>query len=49
VGAWGAPGSVGGQVLRLAAGLDLAIIRVLVAVPGDATSARLALAECQPA
>jgi alkanesulfonate monooxygenase SsuD/methylene tetrahydromethanopterin reductase-like flavin-dependent oxidoreductase (luciferase family) len=49
VGAWGAPGSVGGQVLRLAAGLDLAIIRVLVAVPGDATSARLVLAECQPA
>jgi alkanesulfonate monooxygenase SsuD/methylene tetrahydromethanopterin reductase-like flavin-dependent oxidoreductase (luciferase family) len=49
VGAWGVPGSVRDQVLRLAEGLDIAIIRVLVATSGDATSAGLALEECQPA
>jgi alkanesulfonate monooxygenase SsuD/methylene tetrahydromethanopterin reductase-like flavin-dependent oxidoreductase (luciferase family) len=48
VGAWGEPGTVRAQVERLAAGLDLAIIRVLVRRRGDAGSARAVLEECAP-
>ena len=48
VGAWGAPGTVRGQVERLAGGLDLPIVRVLVARRGDAGSARAVLEECAP-
>ena len=48
VGAWGAPGSVRDQVQRLAGGLDLPIVRVLVPRRGDAASARLVLEECAP-
>ncbi len=48
VGAWGAPGTVRAQLLRLGSGLDLALVRVLVSRPGDAGSARLVLEECRP-
>lgn len=48
VGAWGAPGSVQGQVERLAEGLDVPIVRVLVTRRGDAGSARAVLEECAP-
>ncbi|MGC8634461.1 MAG: LLM class flavin-dependent oxidoreductase [Candidatus Limnocylindrales bacterium] len=48
VGAWGAPGTVRGQVERLGAGLDLPIVRILVAHRGDAMSARAVLEECAP-
>jgi 5,10-methylenetetrahydromethanopterin reductase len=48
-GAAGAPGEVRPQFERLAEGLDVAIVRVLVTRPGDAESARLALEECRPA
>jgi alkanesulfonate monooxygenase SsuD/methylene tetrahydromethanopterin reductase-like flavin-dependent oxidoreductase (luciferase family) len=48
-GAWGRPGEVRGQFERLATGLDLAIVRVLVARPGDAESALRTLEECRPA
>jgi alkanesulfonate monooxygenase SsuD/methylene tetrahydromethanopterin reductase-like flavin-dependent oxidoreductase (luciferase family) len=48
-GASGAPGEVRAQFDRLAAGLDLAIVRVLVTTPGDAESARRTLEECAPA
>ncbi|HVC39216.1 MAG TPA: LLM class flavin-dependent oxidoreductase [Candidatus Dormibacteraeota bacterium] len=48
-GAWGAPGLVRGQFLGLAAGLDCAIVRVLVREPGDVGSALLVLEECRPA
>jgi alkanesulfonate monooxygenase SsuD/methylene tetrahydromethanopterin reductase-like flavin-dependent oxidoreductase (luciferase family) len=48
-GAAGAPGKVRRQFQRLAQGLDLAIVRVLVTSPGDAESARRTLEECRPA
>jgi hypothetical protein len=48
VGAWGAPGEVRQQVERLSVGLDLPIVRVLVAHRGDAASARAVLEECAP-
>lgn len=48
VGAAGAPGEVRSQVERLAAGLDTAIVRVLVSRPGDAGSALRILEECAP-
>jgi len=48
-GAAGAPGQVRPQFKRLARGLDLAIVRVLVTRPGDAESARRTLEECRPA
>ncbi len=44
-GAAGAPGEVRPQLTRLAEGLDVAIVRVLVTRPGDAHSARLVLEE----
>lgn len=47
-GAFGTPGEVRSQVERLAAGLDEAIVRVLVTRPGDAASARRVLEECAP-
>ena len=48
VGAAGRPGEVRPQFERLAAGLDEAIVRVLVTHPGDAKSAELTLRECAP-
>jgi len=48
-GAAGAPGDVRLRFERLAQGLDLAIVRVLVTSPGDAESARRTLEECRPA
>jgi len=48
VGAWGVPDDVRRQVERLADGLDLPIVRVLVAHRGDAASARAILEECAP-
>jgi alkanesulfonate monooxygenase SsuD/methylene tetrahydromethanopterin reductase-like flavin-dependent oxidoreductase (luciferase family) len=48
VGAAGAPGEVRTPFERLAEGLDLAIVRVLVTKPGDAESARRVLEECRP-
>lgn len=48
LGAWGVPGAVRKQFLRLAQGLDCAIVRVLVREPGDAESARRVLEECAP-
>jgi hypothetical protein len=47
-GAYGRPGEVRAQFEGLAAGLDLAIVRVLVTNPGDAESARRVLEECAP-
>jgi alkanesulfonate monooxygenase SsuD/methylene tetrahydromethanopterin reductase-like flavin-dependent oxidoreductase (luciferase family) len=47
-GAYGKPGEVRAQFERLAAGLDLAIVRVLVTKPGDAESARRVIEECAP-
>jgi alkanesulfonate monooxygenase SsuD/methylene tetrahydromethanopterin reductase-like flavin-dependent oxidoreductase (luciferase family) len=47
-GAYGRPGEVRAQFDRLAAGLDLAIVRVLVTRPGDAEPARRAIEECAP-
>jgi hypothetical protein len=47
-GAAGAPGQVRPRFERLAQGLDLAIVRVLVTHPGDAESARRTLEECRP-
>ena len=48
-GAAGAPGEVRSQFDRIAGGgLDVAIVRVVVARPGDAESVELALAECAP-
>jgi alkanesulfonate monooxygenase SsuD/methylene tetrahydromethanopterin reductase-like flavin-dependent oxidoreductase (luciferase family) len=46
-GAAGAPGEVRPQLARLAQGLDVAIVRVLVTRPGDAESARRVLEECR--
>lgn len=48
VGAWGVGDQVRPQFLRLAQGLDCAIVRVLVSQPGDAASARRVLEECRP-
>jgi alkanesulfonate monooxygenase SsuD/methylene tetrahydromethanopterin reductase-like flavin-dependent oxidoreductase (luciferase family) len=48
-GAYGRPGDVRAQFEGLAAGLDLAIVRVLVTKPGDAESARRVIEECAPA
>jgi len=48
VGAAGAPGQTRGRFEQLAAGLDLAIVRVLVVRPGDVESARRVLEECRP-
>ena len=48
VGAWGAHGDVRRQVERLGEGLDLPIVRVLVAHRGDAASARGVLEDRDP-
>jgi len=48
IGASGAPGQTRPQFERLATGLDLPIVRVLVARPGDVESARRVLEECRP-
>ena len=48
IGASGAPGETRPQFERLATGLDLPIVRVLVVRPGDVDSARRALEECRP-
>jgi alkanesulfonate monooxygenase SsuD/methylene tetrahydromethanopterin reductase-like flavin-dependent oxidoreductase (luciferase family) len=48
IGAAGAPGETRAQFERLATGLDLPIVRVLVDRPGDAESARRVLEECRP-
>jgi hypothetical protein len=47
-GAYGRPGEVKAQFQGLAAGLDLAIVRVLVTKRGDAESARRVIDECAP-
>jgi alkanesulfonate monooxygenase SsuD/methylene tetrahydromethanopterin reductase-like flavin-dependent oxidoreductase (luciferase family) len=49
IGAAGAPGETRARFERLATGLDLPIVRVLVVRPGDAASARRVLEECRPA
>jgi alkanesulfonate monooxygenase SsuD/methylene tetrahydromethanopterin reductase-like flavin-dependent oxidoreductase (luciferase family) len=48
VGAAGAPGETRAQFERLATGLDLPIVRILVVRPGDVGSARRVLEECRP-
>jgi hypothetical protein len=49
VGAAGAPGEVRAQFERIAGGgLDVAIVRVLTARPGDPAAVELALEECAP-
>jgi alkanesulfonate monooxygenase SsuD/methylene tetrahydromethanopterin reductase-like flavin-dependent oxidoreductase (luciferase family) len=48
VGGYGRPGEVRDQFYRLAEGLDIAIVRVVVPEPGDSESARLALEEFAP-
>ena len=48
VGAAGRPGEARDQFERLAKGLDLPIVRIVVVNPGDFESARLALEECRP-
>jgi alkanesulfonate monooxygenase SsuD/methylene tetrahydromethanopterin reductase-like flavin-dependent oxidoreductase (luciferase family) len=48
VGAAGTPGQTRAKVERLAAGLDLPIVRILVVRPGNAESARRVLEECRP-
>jgi alkanesulfonate monooxygenase SsuD/methylene tetrahydromethanopterin reductase-like flavin-dependent oxidoreductase (luciferase family) len=48
IGAAGAPGETRAQFERLAAGLDLPIVRVLAVRPGDVESARRVLEECRP-
>ncbi len=48
IGAGGAPGPARAQFERLATGLDLPIVRVLVVRPGDFESARRVLEECRP-
>lgn len=48
IGAAGAPGEARARFDRLANGLDLPIVRVLVVRPGDAESARRVLEECRP-
>jgi hypothetical protein len=47
-GAAGAPGEVHSRFERLSAGLDEAVVRVLVTRPGDAESAERTLRECAP-
>jgi alkanesulfonate monooxygenase SsuD/methylene tetrahydromethanopterin reductase-like flavin-dependent oxidoreductase (luciferase family) len=47
-GAAGRPGDVRAQFGRLAAGLDVAIVRVLAVRPGDAGSVQRTLEECRP-
>jgi alkanesulfonate monooxygenase SsuD/methylene tetrahydromethanopterin reductase-like flavin-dependent oxidoreductase (luciferase family) len=47
-GAYGKPGEVKAKFESLAAGLDLAIVRVLVTKRGDADSALLVIDECAP-
>jgi alkanesulfonate monooxygenase SsuD/methylene tetrahydromethanopterin reductase-like flavin-dependent oxidoreductase (luciferase family) len=47
-GAAGGPGTVRGQFERLSAGLDEAVVRVLVTRMGDAESAERVLRECAP-
>jgi len=47
-GAYGKPGEVRAHFEGLAAGLDLAIVRVLVTKPGDSESARRVIEECAP-
>lgn len=47
-GGYGRPGQVREQFERLAQGLDVAIVRVVLPAPGDAQSARLALEEFAP-
>jgi len=48
IGAAGGPGQTRRQFDRLATGLDLPIVRILVARPGDVESARRVLEECRP-
>lgn len=48
VGGYGRPGEVREQFQRLARGLDLAIVRVVLPEPGDTESARLCLEEFAP-
>jgi alkanesulfonate monooxygenase SsuD/methylene tetrahydromethanopterin reductase-like flavin-dependent oxidoreductase (luciferase family) len=48
VAAAGKPGETRAQVERLATGLDLPIVRVLVVRRGDVDSARRVLEECRP-
>ena len=48
IGAAGVPGQTRRQFDRLATGLDLPIVRILVARPGDVESARSVLEECRP-
>jgi alkanesulfonate monooxygenase SsuD/methylene tetrahydromethanopterin reductase-like flavin-dependent oxidoreductase (luciferase family) len=48
IGAAGAPGQTRAQFERLATGLDLPIVRILVSRPGDFASARRVLEECRP-
>jgi alkanesulfonate monooxygenase SsuD/methylene tetrahydromethanopterin reductase-like flavin-dependent oxidoreductase (luciferase family) len=48
IGAAGAPGGTRASFERLAGGLDLPIVRVLVTRPGDVDSARRVLEECRP-
>ena len=48
IGAAGVPGQTRQQFVRLATGLDLPIVRILVARPGDLESARRVLEECRP-
>jgi hypothetical protein len=47
-GAYGRPGEVRAQFERLATGLDLAIVRVLVTKRGDGESAHRVIDECAP-
>jgi len=48
IGAAGVPGKTRAQFERLATGLDLPIVRILVSRPGDTESARRVLEECRP-
>src|SRR5690242_5902580 len=48
IGAAGARGHTRGQFERLAKGVDIPIVRILVVKPGDFDSARRALEECRP-
>ncbi|HYL07563.1 MAG TPA: LLM class flavin-dependent oxidoreductase [Candidatus Udaeobacter sp.] len=48
VGAAGAMGQARAEFVRLSAGIDLPIVRILVTRPGDFESARRALEECRP-
>jgi luciferase-like monooxygenase len=48
IGAAGLPGETRQRFERLATGLDLPIVRILVARPGDVDSARRVLEECRP-